>query len=236
MMMRALVRLIGGFVIGDFKKRAREPYAKLIGFILIGTVPATIVGFTLKDWIEANFRDSLLVGMAMFLMGVIFIAGEAAFRWKREGIGLVERAREKVDEVRDVVQPGGYEPDELRGMKWWRALIIGCAQAFALIPGISRSGSTIVAGLFQGIKRDAAARFSFLLGIPAIGGAALLTIVDFAAGNGSASLPLAVLIVGFVTAFFFGLGSVWFLMRFLKKHSLVVFSVYLIALGLLTFV
>ena len=116
-----------------------------------------------------------------------------------------------------------------------------------MIPGVSRSGSTIVAGLFGGIERSSAARFSFLLSIPAILGAAVLTLwkngdelfsgaveagTD-AVGNGiAANLGGVTLLIGFFSAFFVGLASIAFLMRFLKTHTLTVFSVYLIAVGL----
>lgn len=193
-----MIKSLGKFLTGKWS----DPYARLIGFILIGTVPAVIVGFTLEDAIDGMFRNILAVAIWMIIVGVVFLIGE----WFHK--------RGKTGE-----------------MKWWKALIIGCVQALALIPGVSRSGSTIVAGLFQGINRVEAARFSFLLGTPAIAGAGLLTAIKIPA-NGGINIDLLPLVVGFFSSFLFGLLSVHFLMKFLKKHSLKVFAVYLILLGL----
>lgn len=115
-------------------------------------------------------------------------------------------------------------------MTWLKALIIGLAQSVALVPGISRSGASIVAGLFQGIKREEAARFSFLLGIPAMLGAGLLTFLKLKHG-GFVVVSTPNLLIGFVSSFAVGLLSISFLMRFLKNHSLTVFAIYRILLA-----
>jgi undecaprenyl-diphosphatase len=196
-----MLKAFGRFFVGKFE----GPYAKLILFIVIGTVPAVVVGLFGEEWIDLTFRNVRSVGMWMMIIGILFVLGEYA-----------------------------YKRNKGREMKWFKAVIIGCAQAFALIPGVSRSGSTIVAGLFQGIERSEAARFSFLLGIPAIAGAGLLTAIKIP-GNGGFGVEWVPLVVGFLASFIFGLLSVAFLMRFLKKHSLIIFAVYLIALGFSVF-
>lgn len=205
----------------------KDPYARLIGFILVGSVPAVIVGLTLEDYIDMTFRDTGVVAVMMIVVGLMFLLGERVYKgWK---LSCKERVIEIEDKVMDIFKHGEHEPKEVRRMKWWKALIIGCAQALALVPGVSRSGSTIVAGLFQGIERKAAARFSFLLGIPVILGAGLIEAKDM----GGFEMGLTPLLVGFIASFVFGLMSVYFLMNYLKKHSLIIFSVYLIAMGLI---
>ena len=185
--------------------KSRE-YGMLIVYIVVGTVPAVLAGLFLEDGIDSLFRNVVSVSLWMILVGVFFILGERFFKKVKKG---------------------------KMGLK--KAIIIGLAQSLALIPGVSRSGSTIVAGLFQGIKREEAARFSFLLGIPAIAGAGLYTILKMPMESGwltsGGLLGPGVLLAGFISAFIAGIVSIVFLMRFLKKHSLVVFSVYLFILG-----
>lgn len=217
---------VGRLFVGRLK--ISDPYARLIFFIIIGTIPAVIVGLFFEDAIDSVFRNVVSVGAWMMVVGVIFVIGEYAYRrWHKPFM-------EKIDKAREYVQ-ADYVSAEVRGMKWWKAIVIGLAQALALIPGVSRSGSTIVAGLFQGISRSAAARFSFLLGIPAIAGAGLLTALKIPE-NGGLAVEIWPLLIGFLTSFIFGLLSVAFLMRFLKKNSLIVFAIYLIAVGFGVFV
>ncbi len=179
---------------GDF-------YSKLIIFIIIGTIPAVVVGLFGEDAIDGLFRNVTSVGIFMIIVGVVYVIGEKFYK--------------KADKTAD--------------LKWHHSLIIGCAQALALIPGVSRSGSTIIAGLFQGIDRSLAARFSFLLGIPAILGAGILTSLDIA--NGEMMVGMREILIGGVSAFLFGILAIHFLMNFIKKHTFIVFAIYLIALG-----
>ncbi len=213
----------------------KDPYLKLILLIIIGTIPAVIVGLTLEDHIDSAFRNIEAVGIFMLIMGIVFLLGEFVYKRVHKKAPIAEKVMEKVDAVKDVLKPGGFHSAEVRMLTFRKAIIIGCAQAMALIPGISRSGSTIVAGLFQGINRSAAARFSFLLGVPAIFGAGLLTGIDVVGSGELINIGVLPLIIGFVSSFLLGVVSVYFLMHFLKRHSLKVFSVYLIALGLSTF-
>lgn len=181
------------------KLKKDDPYGNLIIYVIVGTLPV-LIGPFLGDYIDSTFRNITWVATWMVIVGVIFILGEYVAK-KRAGSEL----------------------------NWKKALIIGFAQLFALIPGVSRSGSTIVAGLFQGVERAKAARFSFLLGIPALMGAGLITALGDDAG---ASVPLDIIGIGAVAAFVAGLLSINFLMRFLKKNSLLVFAIYLILLGI----
>lgn len=199
-----LVRAFFRFVSG---RGEGGKYEKLVGAIVVGTVPAVIVGFFAGDIIDEVFRDTEMVGLMMAVAAIFFLLAEKVYK----------NAAEKRD---------------LNDMNWRRAIWIGVAQAFALIPGISRSGSTISAGLFGGMDRSEAARFSFLLGIPAMLGAGVLT----ATGDGGFnSVEAGVLIVGFLASFLAGLASVAFLMKFLKKYSLRVFALYLILMAVALF-
>ena len=185
-----------------------EMYQRLIGYIIIATIPAVIVGLLFGDAIDYLFRNAWYVALFMIMMGEIYILAErflAKYKIKRE-------------------------------ITWKNALIIGLAQAIALAPGISRSGSTIAAGLFLGVSREKAARFSFLMAMPAIFGAGMLTFVKElkaagAGGAGTLTVELMPMIVGFIASFAASLATVYFLMRYLKNNSLRPFSYYLFALG-----
>ncbi len=126
---------------------------------------------------------------------------------------------------------------ELPQMNWLDSILIGLAQAFALLPGISRSGSTIAMGLARGIRRDQAARYSFLLGTPAILGAGLLQLADIAGEDtGQIAGNLLPLTVGFLAAAVTGIIAIRFLLKYLRNHSLYIFSVYCLVVGLVTIV
>ncbi|MFA6436015.1 MAG: undecaprenyl-diphosphate phosphatase [Candidatus Gracilibacteria bacterium] len=174
---------------------------KLIVYIVIATLPAVVVGFTLEDWMDATFRNPQAVSLFLLVMAVFFL--------------LAERVAKL---------------DEKKQFTLLNTFVIGVAQALALLPGISRSGMTIGTGLFFGFKREEAARFSFLLGIPAIAGAVFLTGIRIL--KGEVSLPgTELVLVGFVTSAVIGYLAIAFLMRFLKNHRLTVFAVYLIVVA-----
>lgn len=170
-------------------------------WLILGTVPAVIVGFTLEDQIDAIFRSALSVGIVMLIMGAIFCIPE---RFGKTG----------------------------KKLTWLNVILIGFAQALALIPGVSRSGSTIFTGTMLGLKREEAARFSFMLGSIAIAGAGLLTALDLT----EISIGTGTLAAGFIASFAAGLASVTWLMRFLRKHSLRTFGIYLILIGGVTII
>jgi undecaprenyl-diphosphatase len=118
----------------------------------------------------------------------------------------------------------------MQDLSFWQIQIIGLCQALALVPGCSRSGSTIMGGLFIGLKREEAARFSFLLGLPAIGASGLLEFLDLLEG-GLAGTGLINLGLGILAAAVSGYLSIGFLLRFLQRHGTNSFSVYRILLG-----
>lgn len=170
---------------------------RMIGYILIGTIPAVIVGLLWGDKIDEVFRSTSLVAIMMIGGGFVFL--------------LAEYVNKKVAVSR---------------VGWRKALIIGLMQAVALIPGNSRSGMTISGGLLQGIKREEAARFSFLLGVPAIFGAGLLTYFDVVSVGDYFPFEVLPFIVGFGVSAIVGYFVIWGLMKFLKNHTLNVFAWY----------
>ncbi len=188
--------------------RQRQPLAtaesRLGWFIVLGSIPAGIVGLALESFFEEAFGTPKIAAAFLLVTAVLLIVGEKLLSGKKS----------------------------LSQITWLDALIVGLFQTFALFPGVSRSGSTITAGLWRGLDRAAAARFSFLLGIPAILGAGLLSALDILrAGDLAAQLPL--LAAGFVAAAISGYLCIHFLLTWLRRHSLYPFAIYCAALGTL---
>ena len=183
-------------------------WRRLFLWLVIGSVPAAIIGAALSGFFEDLFASTAAVGIflvvtSLLLWGADIASGRAAHR-KREGAGL-----------------GQMRPID--------ALIVGFYQALAIAPGLSRSGSTIAAGVFLGFTRETAARFAFLLSIPAILGAFLFKLNDLGGGSGGPGGVAS--LVGFVAAAASGFLAVRFMMRFLKKHRLLPFAAYTLVLG-----
>jgi undecaprenyl-diphosphatase len=188
--------------------RERQPLAtaesRLGWFILLGSIPAGIAGLALESFFEEAFGTPKIAAGFLLLTAVLLIAGERLLSGKKT----------------------------IAQITWLDALIVGLFQTLALFPGVSRSGSTITAGLWRGLDRAAAARFSFLLGIPAILGAGLLSGLDILrADDLAAQLPL--MAGGFVSAAVAGYLCIHFLLTWLRRHSLYPFAIYCLALGVL---
>jgi undecaprenyl-diphosphatase len=178
------------------------PNDRLVWLILLGTAPAAVIGYLLEDFFEGMFgRPAAAAG---------FLLVTAALLTVTEWLGRRER--------------------DLDELTWLDALFVGLAQALAIFPGMSRSGATIAAGLARGLRREPAARFSFLLATPVILGAGLLKVVDLAQMGGLATQAPA-LFVGFVVAGLVGFGCIHFLLRYLQRRRLYPFAVYCAALG-----
>lgn len=182
-------------------------HKRLAWLIAAATVPAVIAGALLQDMAKTSFRSVNLVAVNLIVVAVLMIAAE-------------RYAKRHYD-----------KKTALHNVKAKQAMTIGFAQALALVPGVSRSGSTITAGIFAGLDRVAATRFSFLLAIPATSGAILKTMLD--GGASELSNELGIVIIGIVTAFLSGLFAIRFLIRYLAKHDLSVFAYYRIGLGCL---
>jgi len=181
---------------------------RVIGLIVVGSIPAGLVGVLIKKaaccaWLEAALENALLAG----------------FMFPLTALGLLWAARHADGQT------------DCRGLSYRGALVIGLFQALAILPGISRSGATIVAGLGLGLRRDEAAAFAFLLAIPAIAGAGLLEIVDLLR-NGAPATPPVTLAIGALVSFVVGLAALWWLVRWLERGRLHRFAWYLIPLGL----
>lgn len=176
--------------------------ARMGWYLILATVPIVVLGFLFRDQIESGARDLRVVGTTLIVLAIVL--------WIAEKVGRRTRDLESVDPR--------------------SALVVGAAQSLALIPGVSRSGATISAGLFAGFTREAAARFSFLLSIPAVVLSGLYTAPDVVAGDGPG---LGATIVATVMAFVVGYAAIAWLLRWLTNHSTLVFVVYRIALGVL---
>ena len=176
---------------------------RVIGLLAVGTIPAVIVGLTLQ-----KYAKDLLVNP--LLAGPMFLVTAAMLIWTRNHQGGEMQCRE---------------------LSYWRAVVIGIFQAFAILPGVSRSGSTIVAGLVCGLKREEAATFSFLLAIPVIGGAGLLDLKDLLADSPK-SVSLWLLALGAAVSFVVGLAALAWLVDWIRHGRLHWFAWWLIPLGL----
>ena len=174
-----------------------DQFSKISWLIILGTMPAALAGWLFDDFIEVVFRSPLIVAVMLALIGILFIVFEKISRFTKD----------------------------LEKLTWRQVLLIGLAQAVALIPGTSRSGITIIAGLGAGLKRDAAVRFSFLLSIPVIAGAAIKKIPPAFNLNQSGE-ELAILIIAFIFSYLSGYLSIKYFLQFAKRHSLNIFAVY----------
>ena len=179
-----------------------DSQARLAWFIVLGTIPAALIGYLLNDFFESMFGRPAAAAGFLLVTAVILALSER--------LGRRERG--------------------LDTLTWRDALLVGLAQALAILPGISRSGSTIAAGLARGLRRKPAARFSFLLATPIILGAGLLQVLDLVQMGGWAGQAPA-LVVGFVAAGAVGLSCIHFLMRYLQHRRLYPFAVYCAVAG-----
>ena len=179
--------------------------------IALACVPAAIVGVLFDDWLDEHLYNYVVVAIALIVFGVAFIVVEYLMKDRTPAVKTVNQ------------------------FNWGHALAIGFFQLLAAIfPGASRSGSTIVGSIAIGIKREAAAKFTFFLAIPVMLGASLLKIVKY---DGSVSVhEIGLLVVGMITAFLVSLLIINRLMAFIKKHSFSCFGWYRIALGLLVLI
>jgi undecaprenyl-diphosphatase len=185
--------------------RRRGPQARMLMYMVVGTIPIGILGLAFKDHIEGPLRSLRVIAVALIVVAVLMAVADRLASGQRD-----------LNEVR------------LRD-----ALMIGAAQALALVPGVSRSGITLVAGMALGLRRDAAARFSFLLSVPAIGAAGVFELPDVLRAQG---VSKSVLIAGLLAAAVSGYLSIAWLLRYLRSRATTPFVIYRIALGILLLV
>ena len=176
--------------------------SRLGWYILVGTIPILVFGFLFSDQIETGARNLRLIGMTMIVLGLVLLAAEKV----------------------------GARSRELDTLRWRDGILVGLAQAAALVPGVSRSGATISAGLFLGLERAAAARYSFLLSVPAV---VLSGLYELREIGGDSNATVGATALATVLAFVIGYASIALLLRYLATHTVYVFVAYRIALGTL---
>lgn len=175
--------------------------------IVLACVPAMIIGLPFDDWFEEHFHNATVVAIMLIVYGILFIVIE---NYNKKRTARIE---------------------SLGSLSFKDALLIGVFQVLSLIPGTSRSGSTIIGGILLGTSRELAAEFTFFLAIPVMFGASFIKLLKF--GLAFTGIELAVLIVGMVVAFVISILAIKFLMGYIKKHDFKVFGWYRIVLGIL---
>ncbi|MCS4489330.1 undecaprenyl-diphosphate phosphatase [Corynebacterium sp. ES2794-CONJ1] len=203
---RDIYTIIRHWIVGLVRPSQRGFHYTMGWMVIAGTIPVGVIGFLAKDYIRGNLRNLWITATVLILFSFVFIAAERWGRKKRR-----------------------YED-----LTMTDAIVMGLAQCLALIPGVSRSGGTISAGLFLGLEREVAARFSFLLAIPAVLASGLFSLPDaFAPQTGQAASGVQ-LIVGSLIAFGVGYATIAWLLRFVSQHSFSWFAAYRIPVGLAT--
>ena len=183
--------------------------------VVAAIIPSGIVGVLFDDWMEAHFHNATVVAIALIVYGVAFI--------------LVER--------RNARRVGGKTVEDVYAIDYKTALLIGCFQCLSLIPGTSRSGSTILGAILIGVGRSAGAEFSFFMAIPTMLGASAIKGLKFLLSGVSATgTEIGVLIVGCVVSFLVSLLVIRGLMEYVRRHSFSAFGVYRIILGVVVLV
>ncbi|MBQ8591068.1 MAG: undecaprenyl-diphosphate phosphatase [Firmicutes bacterium] len=175
--------------------------------IIVGVLPAAIIGIPLDDFMEEHLSNYQVVSIALIVYGVVFIVMENRNKGKR------------------------FEITDMSQMTYGTALKIGCFQVLSLIPGTSRSGSTIIGGMLSGASRTVAAEFTFYLAIPVMFGASFLKLLKF--GFSFTAMEVSILAVGMIVAFGVSILAIRFLMGYIKKYDFKAFGYYRIVLGAL---
>ena len=193
------------------KKQTWQLWFKVVAAI----IPSGIVGVLFDDWMEAHFHNATVVAIALIVYGVAFL--------------LVER--------RNARRVGGKTVEDVYAVDYKTALLIGCFQCLSLIPGTSRSGSTILGAILIGVGRSAGAEFSFFMAIPTMLGASAIKGLKFLlSGVAATGTEIGVLIVGCVVSFLVSLLVIRGLMEYVRRHSFSAFGVYRIILGVVVLV
>ena len=185
--------------IKDVKEKKKTTNGKMFWYLIIATIPAALAGVLLDNVIE-----DVIIALALAIMGLLIYVGD---KW-------ASKHYKKETEFEDITLK--------------QALIVGISQAFAVIPGFSRSGTTILAGRLQGISKEAITKFTFLLSVPVICGATILKVGDLALTKE--------VIVGIITSFATGIIAIKFLLRYIKKHDFSIFAFYRVILAIIVLV
>jgi undecaprenyl-diphosphatase len=204
-----LIDLTRGAIQGDRSSR------RLVGLLLIGNIPAAIAGFAFEDYFDEAFKDASAAAIQLGITAIILVGAELILRFHQNRAANTGGALRTMEDM-NVVD----------------ATVVGIAQAVSILPGISRSGSTIGAGLAMSVTRDDAARFAFLLAIPALFGAMILKLPDL----DGASLGAGAGIGGFISSLAFSYGAIWGLIRYLKRNTLYPFAAYCVVAAVVFYV
>jgi undecaprenyl-diphosphatase len=180
------------------------PEARQGWFVIVGSMPIVLLGIALKDVIESDFRSLWIIGTTLVVLGVV--------------LGIADRI-------------GSFDK-RIASMSWRDAILLGLAQACALVPGVSRSGATISMGRILGYDRESATRFAFLLAIPAVVGAGLFELPDIPGGENA--YDVGPTIVATVVSFVVGYAAIAWLLRYVSTRSYVPFVIYRVGLGAAT--
>jgi undecaprenyl-diphosphatase len=201
---RDITRIVKAWVVGLFNSAVRDADYRLGWYVIIGTIPIGLFGLLFKDEIRTGARNLWLIATALIVFSAVIAAAEYF----------------------------GKQGRHVGQLTWRDSVTVGLAQCLALVPGVSRSGATISAGLFLGLDRELAARFGFLLAIPAVFASGLFSLPDafHPVGEGM-SASGAQLLVATLIAFVVGFAAVAWFLRFLVRHSMYWFVAYRVALG-----
>ncbi len=200
-----------------------DPELRLLIFLIIGTIPTAIIGLLLASYFENTFSEPAIVSFSLLITAALLIYGE--YSSKPKELSLLEEPTEPPDE------------NSLRTLKLSDAIFIGFTQAIAIMPGISRSGSTIAGGMFRGLSRPLATRYSFLLATPIILAAGAKQFLDVIIGGVDLGNDLGLaLLIGFLTAAIVGYICIALMLQLVRQHGLYGFAAYCAAFGLLSLV
>ncbi|MBL1100656.1 undecaprenyl-diphosphate phosphatase [Streptomyces coffeae] len=211
-----IARIVSAWFRSLYSKEWRSDHDAQMGWlVIVGSIPIGVLGITLQDQIEGPFRDLRLIATTLVVMGVVLgFADRQAARDETGGKHRVAKQRKTLQELK--VKDG---------------LIFGVCQAMALVPGVSRSGATISGGLLMGYTREAAARYSFLLAVPAVLASGLFELKDASEGHTSWGPTIFATVIAFVV----GYAVIAWFMKFISSKSFMPFVIYRILLGLVLF-
>lgn len=198
---RSLVKLIR---VRDYQKlsKSEQTSTKLGGYLILSMIPAVIVGFLFEGFIENYLRSNLVIGFSLIIGGILLWIADSYTEGKK-----------KAEEV-----------------SWWKVLIVGCFQSLALIPGMSRSGSTITGARFMGVSREESASFAFLMGTPIIIAATVSQLPELISNQAILGWDV---VAGFLGAVIGTYGTIALFLEFIKRQTYTVFVVYRLLLGVL---
>lgn len=205
---------------------------------IVACIPAAVIGIPLDDWMEENLGSPFVIAAALIVYGIAFIVIETVRERRAAALPARPQARhfasgaEPAPATRSELADAEARIQTVDEIDWGTALGIGAFQVLSIVPGTSRSGSTIIGGLILGCSRTAVAEFTFYLAIPVMFGASALRLVKFfLAGNALGSFEAAILGVGCLVAFVVSIAVIRFLMDFVRKHDFKPFGWYRIVLG-----